>query len=149
MSRGPVTIPTDRELRGLTFHRPWPTAILALGKDVENRPLRPPRHLIGSLVAVHTGLRFDAAGADKIFRVTGTRVSPADEPPGCIVGVFRLTGFIVASSSPWFTGPYGLTFVDARAIEPVPCKPKFALGWWRVPEPTARLVLARYRGRRS
>jgi hypothetical protein len=134
----------DDELRGLTFWRPWPTAMCRLGKDIENRPKPPPRQLIGSLVAIHTGQRFDASGAAKIARLTGVQLTSPDSRPGDIVGVFRLTGFVVTSSSPWFTGPYGLTFTDLRTIDPVPCKPKFALGWWRVPGEVAKVVLASY-----
>ena len=132
------------ELRGLTFWRPWTEAMLALGKDVENRPVAPPRALPGTLIALHTGQRYDAAGAATIYRLTGVRLGPDAVRAGAIVGVMRLTGHVEASSSPWFTGPFGLTFEGLRRVEPVVFAPKFALGWWRVPRDVAAVVLARY-----
>lgn len=133
------------ELRGLTLWRPWDIAMCRLGKDIENRPKPPPKALVGALIALYTGQHFDKAGSEKIQRLTGKPLTHWDSLPGYIVGVMRLTGFVTSSDSKWFTGPFGITFTDLRSIEPVACKPKIAMGWWRMPSADIdALVRSRY-----
>lgn len=40
-------------MHAITLRQPWAHAVAHFGKDVENRPRRPPAHLIGERVAIH------------------------------------------------------------------------------------------------
>jgi hypothetical protein len=55
-------------MRALTLWRPWDSAILYLGKPVENRDWPPPMALIGQRIALHSGKKFDLAGAEFCVR---------------------------------------------------------------------------------
>lgn len=118
-----------QELRCLTLHRPWGQCFIHLGKDVENRPWVPPPRYIGALVALHEGKHFNREGAIWIAHRFGRTFASKDVPDSRIIAVGRLTGHVTTSESPWFVGPYGWTFEDLRAIEPIACTG--ALGLWR------------------
>lgn len=40
-------------MHAITVKQPWASAIARFGKSVENRPRRPPAHLIGQRIAIH------------------------------------------------------------------------------------------------
>lgn len=69
----------------ITLHRPWPYAIVNLGKPVENRiwncSLEP-----GSLIAIHAGKKFDKQAAEWIRQSIGSEVPPdgTEHPTGIV-----------------------------------------------------------------
>jgi len=113
----------DWEIRGLTLWRPWPDAIFNAGKRLENRPWPTPMNLIGCIIAIHAGLKYDDDGA-KWMEERGLyrpRVMQ-DCPAGRIVGTAIVTGYIIKSEDPWFIGPYGWHLEDVREFEePLAC----------------------------
>lgn len=144
-------------MRALTLIRPWCWAIVHAGKDIENRSWPPPEKVIGSVIAIHSGLKFsdEAVGAiDGIAAPTYEvgQFAPTHErlwPGGRIVGTARIVGWakdrgnptwvgvdpdvaFAAIHSPWYGGPFGWILRDAKALaEPVPCRG--GQGLWTVP----------------
>ncbi|MBD1918910.1 MULTISPECIES: hypothetical protein [Cyanophyceae] len=122
--------PSKPPLMAITLHRPWPYAVINLGKPIENRPwpcpLKP-----GSFLAIHAGKKYDRQGA-RWIRETLDLEFPLDGPehPTGIVAIARFVGNVTASDSPWFVGPIGWQFADVVEILPVQCNGQQRL--WRV-----------------
>jgi hypothetical protein len=53
-------------MRALTLWAPWGTAIAKLGKDVENRPWKPPDWILGERIAIHEGQTVDRAAVEDL-----------------------------------------------------------------------------------
>ena len=140
-------------MRALSVRQPWSWAIVAGGKDCENRS----RNIAGGhrgLVAIHAGVQL--ADADAFRRVAeladygvpdlGRPGAPAETALGAVVGVAELTGAHPASSchggcSPW-ADPTGwhLRLVKPRPLSrPVDCPGR--LGLFTLPADVAALVL--------
>jgi hypothetical protein len=113
----------DRQpLFALTLHRPWPWAVLH-GKDVENRPWQPPPEVVGRLIALHAGKRWDYDGVRVIHKLLPDCPGSSDDHPTGIVGLARVTGCVTDSTSLWFFGLYGWTLGDVIALpRPVACR---------------------------
>lgn len=139
------------ELRALTLWRPWPHAILFGGKRLENRTWKPWKSVIGHLIAIHAGMRYDTEAAT-VMRQMGLYDPPDDDwcPKGCIVGMARVTGFIEEPPSVmdpqcyWFSGPFAWTLDDVVPfITPVIATGK--VGLWAVDGDLEEQVRAAYR----
>ena len=141
---------------GLTLIRPWPTAVIHLGKQTENRTWKPPAYLLGQDIYIHAGLTWDHLAVDFIELAVGKRPQTGDCPLGVIVGVVRLAGILqkldiggytwkpapgvsskwlrhIARTSPWFVGPVGWVFDNVRPLsKPVACTGAQKL--WTVPD---------------
>lgn len=148
-------------MRGLTLHRPWDTAMLVLGKPLENRSWSPPAAVIGQRIALHSGKTWDGDG---VAFITGLAVSNGMAPRevldfvdrardvhSAIIGTVKISRVLrrgdLASmsdplySSPWFFGDCGWVREDAFLLpEPVPCKGM--QGLWTVPADVAERVRA-------
>lgn len=144
----------------LTLWRPWDTAILALGKPVENRNWPPPAHLIGQRLALHSGKRFDEDGACTIVSLCHAQRSPspsivtahlerAELVHSAIIGTVKLSRVLERGNladmsdplygSPWFFGDFGWVCEEPFLLpEPVPCKGKQGL-WSMPPDVEARV----------
>lgn len=149
-------------MRALTLWRPWDTAILRLGKPVENRDRPPPAKLIGQRFALHSGKKFDMDGAATIFllahkegfsrEVIRVALARSEALDSVILGTVKLARVISRdrpqlgapdplASSPYFFGDYGWVCEDVFALpEPVPCKG--AQGLWSLPPDVEAKVLA-------
>lgn len=138
----------------ITLKHPWAFAIQRLGKDIENRTWKPPRHLIGQTIFIHGGaVPKGLAGvetandarfiAQNIVTLEYQRALPkatrewlyqygrsllAWEVPG-IVASARLTEVVTESDSPWFSGPYGWVLKDVKPVDP-PIPHRGAQGFW-------------------
>lgn len=156
-------------MRALTLWRPWDQPVADGAKPVENRPNPPPRSLLGEVVAIHAGQKYDYDGAEFI-KARGYRLLPHDGGRiGAIVGVARILGWVdqrrdrgrlatitcerddlerlqAVRVNPWFFGPVGILLVDAVAIRPVKCRGM--QGWWTVPEDVEKTVRERVEARR-
>jgi hypothetical protein len=141
-------------MRALTLIQPWATAILTLGKDVENRKWAPGRKLIkiGERFAIHAGKKIDkAAYDDLVLNVIGPveMPVPSELPTGVILGSVELAAIsgewvdddgpaelcMSARKSPWAVqgSPAWWVLRNPRLLAtPIPCKG--ALGLWTVPE---------------
>src|SRR5260370_34035801 len=83
-------------IRCLSIRQPWPWAIIAGHKDVENRPWR---FMAPAPLLIHAGLRHDSQG-ELSLRLLG--IEPPDEPvAGAIIGMVTVTGVSADSQSPW------------------------------------------------
>lgn len=149
-------------MRALTLHRPWDTAILRLGKPVENRSWPPPSHLIGQRFALHSGKKWDREGAFTVemlahkhgidLDVAHIHISRAAQLDSVILGTVKLARVLSRAqpqlgtpdplaSSPWFFGDYGWVCEDPIPFaQPVPCKGM--QGLWTLPPAVEALVLA-------
>jgi len=120
------------ELRALTLWRPWDQAILYGGKRIENRPWVPWAKVLGKVIGLHAGMKYDRDGAlwmlEKKLYVPP---SPSCSNPGVIVGLARVVDCVVSSDDPWFSGPFGWMLDDVVALEK-PVKAKGMQGLWRV-----------------
>lgn len=122
-----------RPLLALSVQEPWSTAILDLGKDVENRDwhrsaglLAQARRLIGRRLMLHAGKTFDDSGVPVVRTLTGQRVLKTDCTLGAVLGVVTLQAVTTDGlpTSRWaardavhlhLTGPVRLT-------DPIPCR---------------------------
>lgn len=132
---------TRLPLLALTLHRPWCWAILCAGKDVENRSWRPPAHLVGQFLAIHSGKIWDEEAALWLL-AHGYPVPRQEEwPSGEIRGLVRVQGFGRDVVSPWYSpGKWGWQLADPllfrTAVPHIGSR-----GLWRVEqvEPLARI----------
>lgn len=140
--------------RAISVRAPWWTAILHLGKDIENRPRH--WHYRGR-VWLHASSWWSTKAVQEEWWDTVRpcyMASPAWNRPrpdvgswlkmkdgcGAIVGSVELCGSVEQSNSPWFFGPVGIKLAQPVALKtPVPCKG--ALGLFRLP-PDVMEVLA-------
>lgn len=133
----------DRKLiRGLSLTRPWPYAILRLGKRIENRSWWPPLYIIGNYIALHAAKSWDDDDAAWIESATGQKLPPKpDHQHSVIVGVAKISGYVTHGSGEippgqhqWFFGPYGWLLDDVVEFkQPIHCAG--ALSLWQIPEP--------------
>jgi hypothetical protein len=154
--------------RGLTLMQPWASAVMLLGKDVENRPTRCPAELVGKRIAVHAGLEVDETALEYLSRFRHRRGwrELGQLPRGVILGSVQLVGCIseapdgtVAGNAAPYDWPCLLEALkswwrqpDARwqwalrepqvLAEPVPCRGQ--QGLWRVPVEAARKLETRH-----
>lgn len=126
-------------MKALTLHQPWAWAIVAAGKDIENRTWKPPTSILGHRIAIHAGKTFDLTGANDICDMLHLEQLPAAAEEGGIVGTAIIAGWEAISSSRWFNGPIGwrLTGIQ-RLATPIPCRGAQRL--WTVPPEIAALV---------
>lgn len=151
----------DRML-ALTLWRPWDTAILRLGKPVENRDWPPPAKLVGKRFALHSGKKFDMDGAATIFllahkdgfshEVIRDRIARSEALDSVILGTVKLVRVISKAQpqlgerdpladSEWFFGDFGWVVEEPFALpRPVPCKGM--QGLWTMPPDVEAQVLA-------
>lgn len=128
-------------MKALTLMRPWSLAIVQYGKNIENRSWIPPRSVIGSTIAIHSGKSIDYEAMEFIEKVTGKKV-PEELPTG-IIGTAILTGYKEVTkmkSSPWAFGPYCWLLEDPIILEE-PISIKGSLGFWNVPEQYESLLI--------
>ena len=126
-------------MKALTLWRPWPAAILFLGKRVENRTWVPPSSVIGQTIAIHAGKRIDdprALGGDGGFTRAEIALYNERRLAEGIVGIARLVA--CRRSCPpgqerWWCGPFGWLLDEVQVLDrPIPCRG--AQGLWEVPE---------------
>lgn len=144
---------------GLTLIQPWGTAILELGKDVENRDWRPPNDLLGGRIALHAGKKVDRALVDALLG--GKEVQT-----GAIIGTVELVGcirlwpggrrvaygldeaqIVAAYKSRWRNPDSSCLWYlrEPQALrEPIPYPG--ALGLWKVPESVSTRIAERLDG---
>jgi hypothetical protein len=149
-------------VRALTLWRPWDTAILYLGKPIENRDWAPPPSVIGQRIALHSGKKFDEAGAVKVVelarfhgitdKVIELMLDRSEKLDSVILGTVRIGSVLSRAqlafgtpdplaTSPWFFGAFGWVCEEPIAFqEPVPCKG--AQGLWTLPPHIEAAVLA-------
>lgn len=141
-------------MKALTLIQPWAWAILFAGKVIENRSWLPPAKMLGQVIAIHAGQKYDGDAADWIEELTGLEVPDDDQiSRGAVVGTAILRGVIkrvdrttfrevmgpagfLAELPPaaleFFVGPYGYVLEHVVPVEPFSCRG--ALGFWDVPE---------------
>lgn len=139
-------------LRALTLRHPWPFAICALGKDIENRTWQPALRL-GTDIAIHGGKVPTTCGELSELMDVTTRLLKTYEPETRawmaskgldditlrevlsftgIVAIVRFDGAVTSSDSLWFEGPIGWQLGNVRVLrEPIPCKGAQCL--WQLP----------------
>lgn len=98
----------------LTLKQPWATAIVKLGKDVENRSWTTPFR--GEL-AIHAG-----KSVDPLADLSGYALSES-LPSGCVVAVVELRDVVRDSTSEWARdGHYHWVLSDVHPLAlPIPC----------------------------
>lgn len=123
-------------MKALTVWQPWATAILAHGKDIENRPWQPPAAVIGRRIGIHAGLRVDQT-ALREARDAGYEL-PDPPPTGVLLGTVRVVGTHHADTcrtrcSPWaHRGAWHWELTDPRPLaKPIPCRGLQRL--WTIP----------------
>lgn len=125
-------------IRGLTLIRPWATAIARGPKRVENRSWRPGDFPVGSLLAVHAGMRWSREDALFVRSLWGDcDLDPTKHPAGAIVALAEFRGCEehnpLFPRSAWHFGP--VCWELGRVLPlPKPVPARGAQGLW-VPEP--------------
>lgn len=119
-------------LCALTVWQPWATAIALGKKRLENRDWAPPPRFVGQDIAIHAAAYLEPLRLAHVADALGMTVAELEvEPRKAIIAVVRLTGVVRSSRDPWFTGPFGWEFADARRLaSPIPCSGK--QGLWGV-----------------
>jgi hypothetical protein len=126
----PTVLPDLTDVRALTLHRPWATAITRCGKDVENRSWMPWRGT--RRILIHAGKAWDPVGAARLIRCGYT--GPVDT--SAIVAVADVVGACdkAVHGQPCHCGPWAaagqchwLLGTVWTLAEPVPCRGRQAL----------------------
>lgn len=132
-------------MKALTVRQPWASAIIHLGKDVENRTWKTNYR---GRIAIHSAQRIEYdAMHDPTFEVAldrfnappGTKafdsIRPLDMSTGVILGTVDIIGchLVIACGCKWGQlGQWHWELANAQPlVEPVPAKGK--LGLWNVP----------------
>ena len=109
----------------LTVRQPWAWAIARGGKDIENR-WRVTRYR--GPILIHAGkaipdfteiedlLALLELSADKPAQALDLDQFEAEAVYGAIVASARVADCVVASTSPWFCGPFGWVLMDVRPV---------------------------------
>lgn len=125
-------------MRAITLIRPWPYAVMFLGKRVENRSWAPPKSLIGQRIAIHAGKKYSLEDANWIYHTFNVRIPAQEEQPTGIVATAVLSAVVTDKDKPWtehhrwYFGSYGWVLDDVRVLpEPIPCRGM--QGLWDVP----------------
>jgi hypothetical protein len=114
----------SNEERAISIRQPWAYAILHLGKDVENRPMR--THYRGRIL-IQASLKVEDEEARKL------KLDPDELPTGAIVGSVEIVDCIRNSRSKWaIRGQWHWLLKNPRALAK-PILLKGALGFIRVP----------------
>lgn len=149
------------EMRALTVHQPWATALIWGGKDVENRPRRT---LYRGRLLIHAGLHHPDWGdhlevqalSGRKFGWLDTRRHPAAELErarrwtehtgalGVILGSVEITGCHEAAEegccTPWgrYDAWHWIAANPQALPKPVPCRGM--LGLWRLPDDVEQAI---------
>lgn len=99
----------------LTLRQPWASAVVRLGKDVENRTWTTPYR---GLLAIHAGKGVDSSAPPRLAEALEQRL-----PSGCVVAVVELYDIVRDSRSEWAReGEYHWLLRNVRElVVPVPC----------------------------
>lgn len=85
-------------MKALTLMQPWASAVLVLGKDVENRPWSPSDSMVGQRIAIHAGKKFDDCDVWGLLAKQPTwqreAISNAICVRGAILGTVELVGWV-------------------------------------------------------
>lgn len=116
----------------LTLRQPWASAVVRLGKNVENRTWTTPYR---GLLAIHAGKGVDSAAPPSVAEALEQRL-----PSGCVVAVVELHSIVRDSRSEWAReGEYHWLLRDVRELAvPVPCMGRQML--FKLPEDVERAV---------
>ncbi len=114
----------SNEERAISIWQPWAYAILHLGKDVENRPMR--THYRGRIL-IQASLTVEDDEDRKL------KLDPDELPTGAIVGSVEIVDCIRGSKSKWANRGQWHWILENPLIlaKPIPLKGK--LGFIRVP----------------
>lgn len=121
----------------LSVRQPWAWAIVAAGKNIENRSWRRPNPglMFRGAFAVHASTGMTRAeyedAADFMATIGVACPPPADLVRGAIVGVARVVDVVRDSDSHWFAGPVGLVLADPQLIEPIPSPGALGFFSWK------------------
>jgi hypothetical protein len=119
--------------KALSIRQPWAWLILHAGKDIENRDWKPGNRDLSFRgdFYIHVGRNLYGTAIERESirawaRRTFNVVVPSDDElaTGGIVGQANVIDVVRASSSPWFTGPYGLVLADVRPLPFKSCSGK-------------------------
>jgi hypothetical protein len=126
-------------MKALSIRQPWAWAIIAAGKDIENRSW--PTRYRGP-VLIHTSKSMTRTGYEHCLHTMHwiSRRHPFPEgltlpsfrelERGGIVGKARIVDCVSQHPSPWFFGPYGFVLADVEPVTFQPCKG--ALGFFNI-----------------
>lgn len=105
----------------LSVNQPWAWLTVNGHKDVENRKWRTQ---VRGIVAIHAGMKFDLDGYTWVARTFPKIKMPEPHVFECggIVGVATLLDCTDVLDSPWFFGPWGFQWADAKPIEFMRCR---------------------------
>jgi len=139
----------------LTLHQPWAGLVASGIKRIENRSWKPNDRMIGQLIAIHAGQRFDKP-ADALMQSLlhdGDRPVPQhlSEARGAIVATCRIGAFVHGDieaakligkdQQRWFFGPHGWVLSEIEQLEtPLLCRGYQKL--WNIPLPIAYKLTA-------
>lgn len=121
----------------LTLWQPMAGAVGFCGKDLENRPRRPPASVIGKVLLIHAGKKFYQPHFDWMVGqglALESDINCLDfHVHGAIVAVCRVKEVVEHSPSKWWMGPIGLELDEiTRLWAPIECKGM--QGYWKAPE---------------
>jgi hypothetical protein len=116
-------------MKTLSIRQPWAHLVITGRKCVENRSWRTSYR--GPLL-VHAGARWTGEAIEGIERRHRIEI-PRDLPVGGIVGVVDFVDIVRRSEDPFFTGPLGWIFANARALPFRPLPGRLGLFETRAP----------------
>jgi hypothetical protein len=114
----------EEALKAISIRQPWAYAILHLGKNVENKPMR--THYRGRIL-IQASLKIENDEALEL------KLNPDELPTGAIVGDVEIVDCVDDSRSKWaIDGQWHWILRNPRHLKtPIPFKGK--LGFMRVP----------------
>lgn len=123
--------------RALAVRQPWASAIIHLGKDIENRDW-PTRYRGPVCIHASKGLKDDdlsdfhaTVQARNVSLVGKPELYFPEEPQGGIIGVAEIVDCVERSDSPWFFGRFGFVLRNAHPVPFIPVKGALGFFDWR------------------
>lgn len=138
-------------MKALTIKQPWLWAITDSTRRVENRTWKPPLHMVGQRIALHSSARVEQGEMVACRRICLDPLPhTTDLVTGAIIATAVIAGYVIVDdekrishqfyytsnyeprTDPWFFGPVGWLLTSVQKLaEPIPCKG--ALRLWEVP----------------
>ena len=108
-------------MKALCIRQPWAWLIVAGHKPIENRTWS--TSFRGDLL-IHAGKAFETEASKSVAAEFPHLRGPMNRiyDTGGIVGVATVVDVVTTSSSPWFTGPFGLVLRNARPLPFTPLR---------------------------
>jgi len=108
----------------LSIQQPWAWAIVAGGKDIENRSWG---HCYRGPILIHAAKKYDIWGTDTVQKMCPSFPGRENLQFGGIIGEAEIIDCVTDHDSPWFGGRFGFVLRNQRQLPFFACRGQLGL----------------------